>query len=188
MLKSILYTIFIFPVILLVKLFFGLLGLIMVPIGLIKAKVTEPPPHDSRWTDQPWQYVELTPKWIHDIWGSDKYGAQGNWFWNDDQDTTKFWPRFNWLALRNPTSNLERKFPWMYSDNIPGNEIEYVGNKDINEFIPVFGVYYSWYGKYGQLRAVFPIFGTPWHLRVGYKMSFNKEEQNARPTLMFHKA
>lgn len=88
MIKAILYTLLTLPLLLLGKLLISLLGLIMVPIGLLFSKVEEPPENPNRVVDEPWKYVVLKPQWIQDIWGNDKYGAEGNWFWNDEQDVT----------------------------------------------------------------------------------------------------
>ena len=185
MFKSILWLILVVPFLFVFKLVLVILGLPMVAIGLIKPEVIEnPEPYDGRTTDMPWQMVELRPKWINNLWGSDKYGAQGNWFWNDDQDTTKFWPRFNWLALRNPVSNLQNVFPMYKLENVRGSETEYIGDRIIYDNAHIPGWQYAWYGKYGGFRCVFNVLSKSVHIRLGYKLEPSREMGSASLSFM----
>jgi len=185
MLKALLFLLFVVPPLIAFKLLMVLLGLIFVPVGLLKAKVTEPPEHDSRVVDDPWQFVKLQPDWLDNIWGSRKYGAQGNWFWNDDQDTTKFWPRFNWLALRNPVSNLEVYFPWYEIKDCDNSKIKYVGEPIVSDVLGFEGAQLSWYGWRAGFHYI-----KKWtndrclRVRIGFKLEPH-ENGTSSPNLTF---
>lgn len=144
LIKPLIFLLVITPILVLFKFLIQLLGLVLVPIGLIKAKTIDPAPeHPTRKVDDPWQYIQLEPKWIDDIWGSRKYGAQGNYFWNDDQDTTKFWPRFKWLALRNSASNMEVKFP-IYRVKPDPETVVGIGTPRVGDVRGIAGFYFKW--------------------------------------------
>ena len=185
MLKSILWLITVVPFLLIFKLAAVLLGLILVPIGLIKPKIIDnPEPFEGRTVDQPWNMVHLQPQWIQSIWGSDKYGAEGNWFWNDDNKQDTFWKRFKWLAIRNPVSNLDRKVPWMKIYDIKGVDVSYVGDQEVNDVTPIKGIQYAWYKQYGGLRIVKDWGDALLHIRIGYKLEPTKAVGNASLSTM----
>lgn len=92
----------------------------------------------------------MRPKWIDDIWGSRKYGAQGNYFWNDRYDTTTFWARFKWLSLRNPVSNIDKKFP-VYKIYQEPSEVKVLGNPFVGDKRGIAGWYIQWVP--GKFRA-----------------------------------
>lgn len=185
MLKSILWLITIVPLLLVLKLVAVLLGFILVPIGLIKPKtVDNPEAFEGRIVDQPWEMVHLQPQWIQSIWGSDKYGAEGNWFWNDDGKQDTFWKRFVWLAVRNPVSNLDRKIPWMKIYDIKGSDVSYIGDKLVSDVKPTEGMQYAWYKQYGGFRVVKRIGSKLMHIRIGYKLEPTKAIGNASLSTM----
>jgi len=149
----------------------------MVPIGLVKSKIINPAPEyaGDRTTDQPWQFEALTPKLVDNIWGSAKYGAQGNWFWNDDQDNTSWWAKFNWLALRNPVSNLEYYFPWYEMKGVVNDDINFVGDAAVFDAVGGAGIQLSWYGRGAGFHYVHP-WGNGRCLRIRYGFKFQPNE------------
>ena len=156
----------------------------MVPIGLVFSKVEEPPENPDRIVDQPWKYVVLRPKWLNDIQGNDKYGAEGNWFWNDEQDVTTFWARFNWLAIRNPANNLDKTFTFYEAKDVDMTNAEWIGNPKVEDDTPTEGVLLSWVGKYMQFRLVKRLGGKIVHIRIGWKMDLRKKVDSFDPSFM----
>ena len=186
MLRAILFLILVVPPLVVFKLLLALLGLVMVPIGLINSKIIDPaPPYEgNRTTDEPWQFEQLSPKLLDNIWGSAKYGAQGNWFWNDNQDNTAWWPKFNWLALRNPVSNLEYYFPWYELKGVVNNDIRFIGDDAVFDSIGGNGIQLSWYGWMAGFHYVHP-WGNNRCLRIryGFKFQPNEKDKISSPSL-----
>lgn len=78
----------------LIKLFYDLplmlLGLILIPIGLL------------------FEQDNHMPK-LFWLWDNAKYGVNGGGFWRrTNGENTSFWAKYKWLALRNPTYNSSK--------------------------------------------------------------------------------
>ena len=171
MVKPIIFLLFaVFPV----GLFKGLLaiaGWFLVPIGLIGAKRSDDiPKYPSRVPHPGWQYVPLSIKWIDAVWGSYKYGAEGNWIQYGKygySGVKEFWPRYEWLAFRNAISNAPFVFKFL--------KLWYVDHTKIKT--------YKWNGFtlciYGNVAGLF------WRdFKWGYKLNPNEDNN---PTLAFIK-
>lgn len=160
-------TFLLLPFLALIKIAASLLGLVVVAVALPFAKEDTPPqlPNTvSRTTSPDWHYVRL-PLWANWIWGNDKYGAEGNWFW----EGKTFWGRYVWLALRNPANNLQR-YSWFRFDTEPG-KVKYHGSLTVNDVAGLAGQQLVWQ----DWRAGF-YWIHPWsssrclRVRLGYKI------------------
>ncbi len=137
--KAVLFLMFVVVPMVVFKALLTILGYPLVAVGLLFAKGMPMIPykgHSERVVDDSWKYVELRPKWIDNLWGSEKYGAEGNWFWNDNQNVTEFLPRWLWLANRNPVSNITKVFGYYVKKDVVNNNIEYIGSLDTMEAKP----------------------------------------------------
>lgn len=155
--KAALFILLVAPLIVALKIALLVMGYPIIAVSLLFAKKEEPKPYPGRTVDDSWEYIVLQPKWVQNIWGSDKYGAQGNWFWNDEQDVTKWLPRFKWLAIRNPVSNIKNLFPFFESEAVEHGKVEYIGTKDLSgNTRGKTGMQLSWYyTKEGKFLAGF---------------------------------
>ena len=123
-----------------------LLGLVIVPLVLPFSKEQEPPewkwggdPHENG-TYEGWKFISL-PQPFQKIWGSDKYGAMGNWIMADRKPES-FLTKYNWLAIRNAASN------WGYMPfnryKAHSDNIRYFGSPIINDNTGVTGWRFTW--------------------------------------------
>lgn len=139
---ALIFTTLVLPVLAGVKILASLLGLVVVALALPFARQAEPPALPatvSRHTAPGWQFIRL-PAWANWCWGNDKYGAEGNWFW---QGKT-FWRRYVWLALRNPANNLQR-YRWFRFDTEPGL-VRHVGSTAVDDVAGDAGWQLVWQG------------------------------------------
>lgn len=143
MLKAVLSMMFIIFPLAVLDIIVKLTGLVAVLLALPFAKEKPRPPWP--WNDEPhvypgWRFIAL-PSWAQGIWGSDKYGAMGNWFWGD-RDPDRFWKKYEWLAIRNAASNWSRK--WFMRYNTHGRNIAYRGSAVIDDNTGVTGWRFTW--------------------------------------------
>ena len=86
----------------LVKIALTLIGLVVVPIGLLTQRMSYKKGHTvdgNHWPDILW------------LWGNDEEWVPEWWFVRADQEWyTRYIPRFWWLAIRNPVGNLRFLF------------------------------------------------------------------------------
>ena len=123
-----------------------LLGLPMVLISLPFAKEKQPP--EWKWGGDPhkdltypeWKFIAL-PEPFQSIWGSDKYGAMGNWIW-EDRNPTSFWKQYEWLAIRNAGSNWSYTPLMRYTTH--SDNIQYLGSPKIDDNKGVTGWRFTW--------------------------------------------
>lgn len=150
-----------------VKLLASVLGLVVVLIALPFSKKVIPPEIPttvSRIVADGWQFIRL-PLWADWCWGNDKYGAEGNWFWN----AKTFWRRYWWLAIRNPANNLQRYSLFRFNAN-PA-QIRYLGTNLINDVKGIPGWQLVWQGSYAGMYILLPYSSTRcFKLRIGYKI------------------
>jgi len=175
-----------FPFYTVIKLSMTLLGLVVVAIALPFSYDVEPAPEwdkpDKRSVYDGWTFVSL-PRWAQWCWGSDKYGARGNWFWPEHySDTRSFKAMYVWLAIRNACSNLNNNFGFSYE--YKGEYIDYIGAKEIDDNVGKTGVRLAWHRyrptmssltillRYGSSNKYF------WW-RLGYKHQPHSESGNA---------
>ena len=188
-LLAILFLCFIAVPLVLFKVVLILLGYPIVALGLLFTKVEETKYFPERVVDDPWKMV-IMPKWIDFLYGSEKYGAQGNWFWNDEQDTTTWLARFMWLAVRNPVSNLYNVFPIYRLTNVDNNNIGYIGTDAVYDFKGGEGLQLSWYYKGGIKFGAGLHYVHKWknrdnvlRFRLGYKFQPNEKNKISNPNL-----
>ena len=138
-----------------------LVGLIAVAISLPFAKEKPAPEWEhpsTRITYNGWRFIAL-PEPFQSIWGSDKYGANGNFLWPAHGDVDTFWMRYQWLALRNPGSNYSY-MPWM-NYVAKYENIKHIGADRIDDNTGVTGFRFT-YDKTAPWRC-----GIVWLMRYG---------------------
>ena len=132
--KTIIFFFILYPPLVAAKLLAMLLGLVVVPIAIPFGYVTEPPSREdksNRKVYEGWEYRAL-PGWAQWLWGNDKYGAYGNYFWDDmHPDPEEYWPQFVWLAIRNPANNLNN-FK-LFKPTVSSVDIKIYGAKQVND-------------------------------------------------------
>jgi len=161
LLIAILSFIFLIIPIAVIDLLVKLLGLIAVAIALPFAKEKEAPEWNypsERITYDGWKFIAL-PEPFQSIWGSDKYGANGNFLWPAHGDVDSFIMRYRWLALRNPASN------WSYNPLMnyiaKYENIEHIGSDKIDDNNGITGFRFT-YDKTAPWRS-----GLVWLKRYG---------------------
>lgn len=164
-------------------------GLVAVLIALPFAK--EKPQPEWKWNDKPqvypsWRFIAL-PSWAQPIWGSDKYGTMGNWFWGD-RKPERFWKQYEWLAIRNAASNWGRK--WFMRYNTQGRDIEYIGTALIDDNRGFTGWRFSWDKKHPwrcglQILKRYGNTERGLWLRVGFKQDPTGDDQAPGLASMF---
>jgi hypothetical protein len=120
---------------LILRLFFGITGYIIVPIALLFSKKGTRPDRPCYWqgcSHYIWEDYQL-PKWAW-AWGNDKTGT-----WGDDgyMCTPKrrmwaklgsFWSNYVWLAIRNPAYNVSTTGIVGYDRTHAIDDIKYISN------------------------------------------------------------
>ncbi len=178
-------TIIVFPFLVAIKALAILLGLFVVAIALPFAKEDFPPdlPDTVTRTVSPdWKYVRL-PKWADWLWGNDKYGAEGNWFW----PMGTFWSRYSWLALRNPANNLQRYFIFRFDTN--PEEVKFLGDKIVDDVRGLAGLQIVWQDWKAGLYYILPYKNRDKCLivRLGYKINpMSKKPESAALSVLIH--
>lgn len=183
---------FLFPIIALTKIILVILGLFIVAISIPFGRTIRPAPewqgHSIRHIYDGWEFRAL-PKWSHWIWGSDKYGAYGNFIWGSKSNPRSFFSQYEWLALRNPASNINNFTP--FSPLYYPNELKYKGKAKIGDAAGIDGYQFVW------IKGM-PIFGFYWiirygksnkclRIRIGYKLEPTKEgPQNANLSILIN--
>ena len=128
--KALVFFLFLYPPLVAIKLLAVLLGFIIVPIAIPFGYATKPN-NDKRKIYKGWKYRVL-PSWADGIWGNDKYGAYGNYFWPEiHPDPTSFYAQFKWLAVRNPANNLNN-FK-IFKPVIRIGDIDWIGKIDVSD-------------------------------------------------------
>lgn len=173
MIKSMLILLVQFPILFVIKILMTLLGLLVVPLALLFSYEINPAPKWDRAAKRlvytGWTFVSL-PKWAQWCWGSDKYGARGNWFWITKHPNTKaFFPMYEWLALRNACSNLNNHLTYTYE--YAHTDIKYIGTRHIDDNHGITGIRYAWNGWRGSFTVLLKYPGTNRYFwwRAGYK-------------------
>jgi hypothetical protein len=196
MLLDVIYFVFSWFVSAILRIPLILLGLIMVPIGLLfkkEHKETERP-FTQHNTDKTWMWVTL-PKVLW-IWSNDRDGALGDkrGWWDKNcpsGDSRDFLSMFNWLALRNPANNMR----WLKGFSVNMKEAvvtKLAGNTDydIDDKVgktgwmwlkakgPTFN-YYTFYGVWPRKKDPTKAF----MIRIGHKIkvSHNNEQWETDP-------
>lgn len=178
-------TLVMFPFLVVAKALAILLGLFVVAIALPFAKESTPPALPStvnRTVADGWKYIAL-PKWANWLWGNDKYGAEGNWFWNGKT----FWKRYVWLALRNPANNLQRYSLFRF-DTDP-KEVRWIGDKLVDDVRGFSGFQIAWQGWHSGLYWIIPYKNIDKCLRIrlGYKINpCSKKSESAALSVLIH--
>lgn len=188
---SILSLTVLYPILLTFKLMMIVLGWAAVAIAIPFAKETEKP--DWPWNDKPtvyegWTHVAL-PFWANWAWGSDKYGARGNWFWPEYyEDTRSFKAMWTWLAWRNPVGNLTYTTLYKYNTNL--QDLEWHGSSHIDDNTGQTGIRFSW-SKSEPWRAGICMLlpygnGKYFWLRYGFKQNPAYDDQAPSLSLNFN--
>ena len=133
--KAIIFFLFLFPPLVATKLLAILLGLVVVPLaipfGHTPVEIPSRFGKSERKVYKGWQYRAL-PSWAQWLWGSDKYGAYGNYFWPDIHPNPKSWyAQFMWLAVRNPANNLNNFS--LFKPVIRIGDIDWIGDTEVSD-------------------------------------------------------
>lgn len=164
-----------YPLLVICKILAIMLGFIAVALALPFSKVDkapELPKGVKRTVFEGWEYERL-PKWADWLWGNDKYGAQGNWFWPDYHDVKSFKGKYIWLALRNAANNLNRYSLFRYETD--ASTFKVFGTNRVNDVEGLAGcqlVSSGW--RYG-LYCILPYGKRSLRIRLGYKFDPQKK-------------
>jgi len=178
-------TLILFPFLVAIKALASVLGLFVVAIALPFVKEDIPPKLPktiTRTVSSGWTYIRL-PKWADWCWGNDKYGAEGNWFWNGKS----FWKRYQWLALRNPANNLQRYNLFRF-DTDP-KEVKFLGDKLLDDVRGLSGFQIVWQDWKAGLYYILPYKNKDKCLRIrlGYKINpMSKKPESAALSVLIH--
>lgn len=173
-------NILLYPFLAVIKILAALLGLVAVALALPFSKETDPPELPEgveRIVYEGWSYREL-PNWANWIWGNNKYGSLGNWFWVEYDDPKKFLSQYKWLAIRNPANNLNQSSLFTLRGR---HSVKVWGDEEVNDVKGKAGISITRAGgKYG-FYCILPYGSTGRSLRIrlGYKIDPLKEVQNA---------
>jgi hypothetical protein len=123
--------------------------IIGIPITILTvpfSKVEDPP--EWKWGGNPhkdltydgWKFERL-PRPFDYIWGSNKYGLNGNWIWAK-YHPTPYWRKVEWVGIRNAASN------WSYLPHMRykahSDNIRYIGSPKIDDNKGITGWRFTW--------------------------------------------
>lgn len=190
MVFDILYMLVQWIIIMLVRVPLILLGLVLVPVGLVFSRIdqTSERAFSEHNTNRTWA-LETLPKWLW-LWSNDRDGARGDkrGWWDVNcptGDSSDFWSMFIWLAIRNPVNNM--RFVKGISCDVSKCSVECLdgNNPDVDDKVnrtgwmwlkatgPTFN-YYTFYGvwpkKKDKTRALI--------VRVGHKIKLSHGEES----------
>jgi hypothetical protein len=186
LIKGILWMFTEYPVMLLLRLLAALSGLFIIPL-LLPFLVEETPPErpygaSGRKVHEDWTYKRL-PRGFNAIWGNDKYGAEGNWFFYEEHRGS-LWGAYVWLALRNPANNINREI------YIPKGTLRFYGTQEkISDVQGREGFQFVTCDKpSGFIAGLYWIHKLSDHwcirCRLGYKINPDSEEHYVRPSFL----
>ena len=173
MLKAPLFFLVLYPPLVAIKLLAVVIGLIAVPLAIPFGYVTEPPSREGR-SDRNvysgWTFRTL-PSWAQWLWGNDKYGAYGNYFWDDmHDDPEEYWPQFVWLAVRNPANNLNNFA--LFKPKISSVDVIVYGAQEVSDTQGKAGLQLATAGWLAGLYWILPYGnGRSLKVRLGFEIS-----------------